>query len=118
MSNKIDRAWYWMCAAIDGYRARYGVWPQRVRTPENAISPLFKESTLAKINEIVSIVEDGSPFIAEDDLGRRYNYAEEGFTAQEPDINARQWLDVGPDSQMVSDYYATFQDLYPPDKEI
>jgi hypothetical protein len=106
-----------MCAAIDGFRARYGIWPQRVRTPKDAITPLFMEATLSKINELVTVVEDGSTFIAEDDLGRRYNYAEEGFTMEMPDINARQWLDVGPDSQMVREDYNSPHRIKPDDEE-
>ncbi len=113
MPNGIDKNWYRMCAAINGFRARYGDWPSRIRTPRNAITHLFLESTLERINSQVEIIDDGSPFIAEDDLGRSYNYAEEGFTEEPPDIDAHEWLDFNPDSQMVVDYFGTPPDIQP-----
>jgi len=106
MPNGIDKNWYRMCAAINGFRACYGSWPTRIRMAEGAIKELFTEETFAKLGEKLTFVYDGSPYIAEDDLGRSYSYGREGFSVQPPDIQAREWLNVEPDSEMVKKYHA------------
>ena len=68
MPNGIDKNWMRMCAAVNGFRARYQRWPVRVRLPVNAISGLFTPKSLAKIEEKLTLVEDGSP------LHRRRRY--------------------------------------------
>lgn len=108
MPNGIGKSWMRMCAAINGFRARYQRWPLRVRMPKNAISTLFTPQSLAKISEKLELVEDGSLFIAEDDTGASYNYAEEG-SGEKPNITAQTWLDVEPDSEAVKAYYQPSQ---------
>jgi hypothetical protein len=110
MPNGIDKNWMRMCAAINGFRARFQSWPVRVRLPEDAISGLFTPKSLAKIEEKLTLVEDGSPYIAEDDTGGSYNYGKEGGGAQ-PDIPAHIWLDVEPDSEAVKAYYQPQREL-------
>ena len=105
MPNGIDKNWYRMCVAIDGFRARYGSWPTKIHLPAGAIEYLFTEETFARLEERLTLVYDDSPFIAEDDIGRSYNYGKEGFF-DPPDIRAREWLNVKPDSEMVKEYYA------------
>ena len=105
MPNGIDKNWYRMCAAINGFRARYDSWPTKIHLPEGAIRHLFSEETLEKLQEKLAIIYDDSPYVAEDDLGRSYNYGREGFYDEPPDIQAREWLDVEPDSEMVKEYY-------------
>lgn len=105
MPNGIDKNWSRMCAAIDGYRNRYGSWPTMFRLPKGAIEHLFTEETLARIGEKIKLVEyDGSPFMAEDNQGRSYQYGEESFR-EGTDIRARDWLGVEPDSEIVIKYY-------------
>ena len=104
MPNGIDKNWYRMCAAINGFRARYGSWPTKIHLPEGAIQQLFSDETFARLEKVLTFVYDGSPFIAEDDLGRSYNYGQEGFF-DPPDIRAHEWLKVEPDSEMVKEYY-------------
>lgn len=104
MPNGIDKNWMRMCAAVNGFRARYQHWPVRMRILEDAISPLFTPESLAKISEKLELVEDGSLFIAEDDASNSYNYAEEGLSPK-PDILAHIWLGVEPDSELVKNYY-------------
>jgi hypothetical protein len=72
---------------------------------------------MAKLNERISLVYDDSPYIAEDDLGRSYNYAQEGFYGEPPDIQAREWLGVEPDSEMVKDYHTPSSNAYVEKKE-
>jgi hypothetical protein len=105
MPNGIDKNWFRMCAGINGFRSRYGDWPTKMRLPEGAIQALFTKESLARLEEKLTFVYDGSPYIAEDEIGRRFNYGEEGFPDLPPDIQARDWLNVEPDSQMVKDYY-------------
>lgn len=105
MPNGIDKNWKRMCAAINGFRVRYGAWPTKMRLPEGAIRELFTKETLTRLEEKLTFVYDGSPYIAEDEKGRSFNYAEERFHDLPPDIQARDWLNVEPDSQMVKDYY-------------
>jgi hypothetical protein len=106
MPNGIDKNWYRMCAAINGFRARYGSWPTIIRLPEGAIEYLFAEGSFASLQEKLMLVYDGSTYIAEDDLGRRYNLGQEGFSDVPPDIQVHQWLNIEPNSEMVKEYYA------------
>ena len=106
MPNGIDKNWYRMCAAINAFRVRYGSWPTKIRLPEGAIEHLFTEETFARLDGKLVFVYDGSPFIAEDDSGRTYNYGQEGFPDETPDIPTHEWLKVEPDSEMVKAYYA------------
>jgi hypothetical protein len=106
MPNGIDKNWIRMCAALDGFRARYGSWPTKIRLPEGAIEALFTAGTLARLEQKVRFIYDGSPFLAEDETGRSYSYGQEGFSNQPPDIPATEWLGVEPDSEMVKAYYA------------
>lgn len=105
MPNGIDKNWYRLCAAIDSFRMRYGSWPTRIRTFEDALEKLFTENSFARLKEKLDFVYDGSPFIAEDDQGNSHNYGKEGFIKGQPDVSAREWLGVEPDSQMVKNYY-------------
>lgn len=117
MANGIDKNWYRMCAAINGFRVRYGNWPTRIRMAKDAIKYLFAEETLAKLGEKLTFVYDGSPYIAEDDMGRSYNYGQEGFAGEPPDIPAQEWLNVEPDSTMVKEYYTPHNSSGKDDKE-
>jgi hypothetical protein len=75
-----------------------------MRMYENAIEWLFKPETLNKLKEKMELIYDESPFIAEDDHGNCYNYGEEGFAEAQPDIDARDWLMIAPDSEEYMNY--------------
>ena len=99
MPNGHDKNWIRLCAAIDGFRSRYGRWPARVRMHEISLRDfdyLFTRQDLARITAKVALVPDEAAFIAEDDSGGRYNYGEEGFPERSPDIRATAWLGVAP----------------------
>ncbi|MEW6406383.1 MAG: hypothetical protein AB1649_31755 [Chloroflexota bacterium] len=105
MPNGIDKNWHRLCAALDGFRVRYGSWPTKIRLPEGAIEYLFTKETYAKLEERLKLIYDDSPYIAEDEAGQIYNYGQEGFPDEPPDIPAFEWLAVEPDSEMVKEYY-------------
>lgn len=98
MPNGHDKNWIRLCAAIDGFRSRYGRWPVRVRMHEMSLRDfdfLFTREDLARITAKVALIPDEVPMIAEDDSGA-YNYGEEGFAERAPDICAAAWLGVRP----------------------
>jgi len=117
MPNGVDKNWYRMCSAINGFRARYGSWPTKIRLPEGAIDYLFTEETFEKLEEKLAFVYDDSTYIAEDSTGRRYNLGQEGFSDEPPDIPAREWLKVEPDSNMVKEYYTPHSNVKDNKKE-
>jgi hypothetical protein len=99
MPNGHDKNWIRLCAAIDGFRSRYGRWPLRVRMHEMSLRDfdfLFTKEDLARIYEKVALEPDEASMVAEDDSGDRYNYGEEGFPERAPDIPAAAWLGVRP----------------------
>jgi hypothetical protein len=100
MPNGWDKNWVRLCAAVDGFRARYGTWPTRVRMSpamlENLRKHIFDPISFAQLESKLKLVGDEAPMIAEDEEGRSYSYGAEGFTKVEPDIRARDWLGVKP----------------------
>jgi hypothetical protein len=99
MPNGYDKNWIRLCAAIDGFRSRYGRWPIRVRMYEISLRDfdfLFTREELTRITAKITLVPDEAPMIAEDDSGAHYNYGEEGFPECAPDIRATEWLGVRP----------------------
>jgi hypothetical protein len=95
--NGDDASWVRVCAAIDGFRARYGRWPARVRLFPSALDGLrehvFTSEGLAVVVSIVELVADESaPMIAEGAEGESYNYGREGFPQPRPDDPAREWF--------------------------
>ena len=106
MPNGIEKNWFRMCAAIDGFRACYGSWPTKIHLFEGALDDLFKKETFHKLEQKIDFIYDDLPYVAEDEQGRRYNLAEDGLSAEPPDIPAHQWLDVEPDSKAVQEYRA------------
>lgn len=101
MPNGYDRNWVRLCAAINGFRLRHKRWPTRIRLTPSMLSNLrediFTPESFKKIEEHVRFILDDAPVVAEDDLGGRYSYGEQGFPKTQPDIDARFWLGVIPD---------------------
>ena len=97
MPNGDDASWVRVCAAIDGFRARYGRWPARVRLFPGALDGLrdhvFTQEGLALVASVVALVADESaPMIAVGANGGSYNYGQEGFSDPRPDEPARDWF--------------------------
>ena len=100
MPNGHDKNWVRLCAAIEGFRFRYGRWPTRVRLFPACLSDirdhLFTPDDYARIAAKVVLIADEAGFLAEDDLGGSYNYGQEGFPRQRPTPIAAEWLGVHP----------------------
>ncbi len=100
MPNGHDKNWVRLCAAIDGFRVRYGRWPTRVRifpvSLANIRDHLFTTDDYTQIIAKVALIADEAAMIAEDDQGGSYNYGQEGFPNERPTPHAAEWLGVHP----------------------
>ena len=112
MPNGYDKNWIRLCAAIDGFRVRYGRWPTRVLLSTDLlldIRNLFTSSDVVIIESKLHLVAVDSrrdiKFVAEDDAGGSYNYSKEGFAPHQPDVPAKIWLGVTPKPEQSSGEY-------------
>lgn len=100
MPNGHDKNWVRLCGAVEGFHARYGHWPTRVRLFPGQLSDirddLFSPEDYARIIAKVTLVPDRAPMIAEDDSGASYNRGAEGFPQASPTSSAREWFGVTP----------------------
>ena len=100
MPNGGDKNWVRLCAVIDGYRARYGVWPARIRMWSVIINDLrdhiLTPESFAYLESKIDLVEEGVGMIAEGEDDESYDYAAEGFTKIAPDIKTQDWLGIEP----------------------
>lgn len=100
MPNGHDKNWVRLCAAIDGFRVRYGRFPTRVRMFPECLGDirdrLFTPEDFAQITAKIALIADDASMIAEDDAGGSYNYGDEGFPPQFPSPSASEWLGVRP----------------------
>ena len=97
MPNGDDADWVRVCAAIDGFRARYGRWPTRVRLFPAALEGLrdhvLTPQGFAVVASVIELVADGAaPMIAEGAAGESYNYGRERFAKPRPEEPARDWF--------------------------
>ena len=97
MPNGDDATWVRVCAAIDGFRARYGRWPTRVRLFPAALEGLRDHVlTPQGFAVVVSVIElapdEAAPMIAEGAAGESYNYGREGFVSPRPEETTRDWF--------------------------
>ena len=96
LPNGESKNWVRLCAAIDGFRARYGEWPTLIKIPQIIIDDLrsyLGDEMFEKVGSRLMVIEDDTGFIAADDQGRQYDYAHEGFSEDSPDVPARIWLE-------------------------
>lgn len=100
MPNGHDKNWVRLCAAVDGFHARYGRWPTRVRLFPECLADirddLFTPEDYASITAKVALVPDKASMIAEDESGASYNYGAEGFRETSPGPSAYEWFGVSP----------------------
>jgi hypothetical protein len=97
MPNGDDASWIRVCAAIDGFRIRYGQWPKRVRLFPGALEGIrdhvLTTPGFAVVTSVIDLVpDDSAPMIAEGDEGDSYNYGKQGFPDPGPDTSARAWF--------------------------
>ena len=94
--NGHDINWMRMCVAVNGFRARYRIWPTRVRLPAAYLSNLrddvFTAAGFALVTaKIELVVDETAPIIAEDDDGHQFNYDHDKSDG-ESDIQAQDWF--------------------------
>ncbi len=96
MPNSSDKNVVRLCAAINGFRLRFGEWPSVARLWPGCIDDLrycLSPEGFANVQEKLRLVEsDGILIRVEDNMGRSYDYESEGFPEDEPDIPAEVWL--------------------------
>jgi hypothetical protein len=97
MPNGCDKNWVRLCAAIDGFRSRYGRWPSQVRLRpiilEDLRDNVFTQEGFEQVAVLVRFVPDDETWmVAEDGTGAGYDYEQEGFPEEPPDISAADWL--------------------------
>jgi len=101
MPNGTAKNWIRFCGAINGFRLRYGKWPNQVLVDNliyESLMSLFKPKTRSILQSRVElIISKGATVVAIDDQGNKYNYGNEGFPKEELDIKADDWLGVSPD---------------------
>lgn len=100
MPNGADKNFVRLCAALNGFRLRYGKWPTRVVIHPISLEDLREHVLSSRDFRVVAakvhLVEGDAGFRAEDDEGNEYHYGEEGFPDEEPTLSARDWLGVRP----------------------
>jgi len=97
MPNGDDKNWVRVCAAIDGFRVRYGRWPKRVRVMpvsfDDLVGHVLTPIGFALVSSYVELVpQDEAAMIADDGTGAEYNYGLQGFPAGEADPPTRDWF--------------------------
>ena len=97
MPNGGDKNWVRVCAAIDGFRGRYGHWPKRVRMMpgsfDDLVAHVLTPIGLALVSSYVELVpEEGAAMIADDGAGAEYNYGQEGFPNRDVEPSTRSWF--------------------------
>jgi hypothetical protein len=95
--NGDDKNWVRLCAAIDGFRARFGRWPKRVRIMPlcyvDLVSHVLTPLGYAGVSSYVELVpEADAEFIAEDESGNEYSYGKQGFSKRGVDPPTRDWF--------------------------
>ena len=99
MPNGESKNWIRFCAAIDGFRSRYGKWPTAVRVLDffpDELKSVLSGSDHAKLLSKIKVIGDNSPFIAVDESGNAYDYGREGFPNLKLNVRASEWLGVTP----------------------
>ena len=100
MPNGESKNWVRFCVAIDGFRANYKSWPNRVRVPKFFIEELrtvLSAESFIKLESKINLIGDDSHFIAEDGAGRSFNYELQRSSTIKLDVSASEWLGVDPD---------------------
>lgn len=103
MPNGHDRNWVRFCAAVDGFRDRFGRWPSSVRLASgygDDLRGLLSDESFRVLEEkLVLRSDERAHFIAEDEAGRKYDYSRERFPQDRPQPSAEEWLGVHPEPE-------------------
>jgi hypothetical protein len=89
--------WIRVCSAIDGFRARFGRWPKRVRLMPvaftNLVGDVLTPIGFALVSSVVELVpEDDAEMIADDGTGAEHNYGRDSHASGECDPPAHEWF--------------------------
>lgn len=103
MPNGADRNWVRFRAALDGFRYHFGEWPSSIRINSGDTADLrdfLGDDAFKVLQEKFTIrIDERAKFIAEDELGREYDYSRQGFPPEQPLPSAEEWLGVVPESE-------------------
>ncbi len=103
MPNRHDRNWVRFWAAVDGFRNRFGEWPSSVRLASGYVDDLRgllgAESFRMLEEKLVLRIDERAHFVAEDEVGRKYDYSREGFSQDRPQPSAEEWLGARPEPE-------------------
>lgn len=92
-----DRNWERLCLTLEGFRARHGAWPKRVRMFPSCLDELrllFRPSDFTAITSKVELVAGDAGFFAENDTGQEFDYAREIDNGDLTGEQAHAWLGV------------------------
>ena len=97
MPNGDDANWVRVCGAVDGFRVRYGRWPDRVCVSSALLTNLrdhvLTKAGLAVVESVFAILPGPEVrVIAEGGEGEAWNFGTEGFPSQNPDPRTRDWF--------------------------
>jgi hypothetical protein len=96
MPNGHDRNLVRLLLTVEGFRARYQRWPQRIRFRQGYIDNLqhilTEEGFLNLTSKLKLVADDVDGIFAEDDLGGVFSYGQPLSTDGEPDIPVQEWL--------------------------
>jgi hypothetical protein len=96
MPNGRDKNVVRLCAAIDGFRLRFGEWPTIAYLWPGCIEDLrgcLTAEGFANLEAKLQLHEsEGATVRVEDASGRSYDYGTEGFPEGEPELRAEEWL--------------------------
>lgn len=103
MPNGHDRNWMRFCAAVNGFRNRFGRWPSSVRLASKYVDDLralLSDESFGVLEEKLALrIDERAHFIAEDEVGNKYDYRREGFLQDRPEPSAEEWLGVHPEPE-------------------
>jgi len=120
MPNGDDQNWTRICAAVDGFRGRYGCWPTSVRLPPrtfaNVVGHVLSPAGFALVSSVLEIISDDDlaervAIIAVGDEGTEFRYGEDK-DGRKPEPSAisffgdavlREGLDYGLDYVTIED---------------
>jgi hypothetical protein len=96
MPNGDYRSWVPFCAAVDGFRNRFGEWPSIVRLGSGYVTDLREilgdECFRVLQEKLLLHIDEQAHFIAEDQFGRAYDYSREGVPQERPRPSTEAWL--------------------------
>ncbi len=101
MPNGSDKNWVRLCLTIDGFRARFDVWPTRLRAKPDIVEDirehLLTQESWGLLAKKIQLLSDPGveSLIAEDDAGRECAYGSD-YSTQSLGVRAAEWPSITP----------------------